>query len=392
MIRKQIAIALLSLPFIAHGQGSNEFLDKWDSLMSWYEPRLTKVNIIGNGMVVVKNSEIVAENMYGFQDQDTREPITLNTIYNWASCTKMFTAIAMMQLRDAGILALNDPISKHLPEVKSIQNEFDKEPTIKQVLTHTSGFPRFSKTTQLIDGNFYETQSEEAYLEAFEETALEYTPGTVYRYSNMGYDILGLLIERVINETYTSYVTKNILTPLGMKNSYFNVLPDHLQKYRSNNYRGHRKKLYSKAQDFDKVDNTGLDHPSGGLNAPMTDMLLFVNFLCGINSSASNPLKHASIEEMLVLQQRVHGKQKNGQGHDHFKGLGIDIINPDSFRLVGHDGESSGFMSSVWVNTETKSGYLFAWNTTYRLPNKKDDKLFKQINNAMYGEVLPLLK
>ena len=124
----------------------------------------------------------------------------------------------------------------------------------------------------------------------------------------------------------------------------------------------------------------------------MTDMLLFVNFLCGINSGASNPLKHTSIEEMLILQQRVHGKQKNGQGHDHFKGIGFDIINPDSFRLVGHEGESSGFMSSVWVNIETKSGYLFAWNTTYRLPNKKDDTLFKQISNAMYGEVLPLLK
>lgn len=95
-------------------------------------------------------------------------------------------------------------------------------------------------------------------------------------------------------------------------------------------------------------------------------MILFVNFLCGKDTLANKTLKYASLKEMFVLQQLIHSKQKNGKGHEHFKGLGFDIINPDSFRLVGHEGESSGFMSSIWVNTETNSGYLFAWNTIYR--------------------------
>ena len=192
MAQKHILTLLLLLPFLVNGQSSDEFRDKWDSLTSWYVPRLEEVNIIGNGIVFVKDGEIVAEKMYGFQDMDTREPISLNTIYNWASCTKMFTAIAIMQLRDKDKLELNDPISKYLPEVKGIQNEFNKEPTIRQVLTHTSGLPRFSKTTQLIDGNFYETQSKEKYLETFKRTELAFEPGKAYRYSNMGYDILGL--------------------------------------------------------------------------------------------------------------------------------------------------------------------------------------------------------
>ena len=381
----------LLLPEV-HGQISNEFKHKWDSIENWYGPRLQEINIIGNGIAFIKDGKVVMEKMYGFQDKDTRVPISINTIYNWASCTKLFTAIAIIQLRDQGEFDLSDTIDKYLPEIKTMQNKFNSETTIKQVLMHTSGLPRFSKTTVLVDGNFYESQSKEEYVEAWKNTELQFEPGTKYQYSNMGYDILGLLIERVTGQTYKDYIFQNILKKLGMNNSYFDQLPDHQKKYRSNNYRGHKKKLYSKAQDFDNVDNTGLDYPSGGLNAPFTDMILFMNFLSGTDTAANKVLKDSSLNEMLAPQKLIHGRNKNGDGHEHFKGMGFAIINPGTYRLVGHEGESSGFMSAIFVNPKANSGYLFAWNTTYRLPNKKDDKLFRKFNDTVYEELLPLLK
>lgn len=368
------------------------FTSKWDSLMAYHKNELKTVNIIGNGILVLKDGIIIAESMNGFQDKETLVPININTIYNWASCTKMFTAIAIMQLRDKSKLGLNDPVSKYLPEIKNIPNDFKIDFTIKNLLTHSSGLPRNSRTTKLVDGNFYETQSIEEYFQNFKEVVLKFEPDKEYSYSNFGYDLLGIVIERVSGQAYESYVTNNILKILGMNKSYFTKLPVELKEFRSNNYRGHKGKLYSKAKDFDDENNKGIDFPSGGLNAPFTDMIIFTNFLCQNNIEAKAVLKYSTLKEMFSTQKLIHSKGKNGKGHTHFKGLGFDIINPETYSLIGHEGESSGFMSSIWINPEAKSAYLFAWNTTYRLPNKKDENLFRDFNDKMYEKLLPLIR
>ena len=390
-LRQKILLLILFFNVINVTGQNKEFLLKWDSLLAWHKTELKKINIVGNGIIFFKDGEIIAESMNGFQGKDTNEPISINTIYNWASCTKMFTAIAIMQLRDQNKLDLNDLASKYLPEVKNIPNEFNKEITIINILSHSSGLPRVSKTTKLIDGNFYETQSKEEYFMRFKEVKLQFEPGKEYRYSNFGYDLLGQIIERLSGISYKEYITNNILKPLEMNKSYFDQLPEELKKDRSNNYRGHKGKLYSKAKDFDDPTDPGFDYPSGGLNAPFTDMILFANFLCGSDSLNGKILKYVSLKEMFSIQKLIHSKGK-GKGHDHFIGLGFNVINPTTYRLVGHEGESSGFMSSIWVNSEKRAGYLFGWNTTYRLPNKKDENLFHEFNRSIYEELFPLIK
>lgn len=330
--------------------------------------------------------------MYGFKDKETLQPIDINTIYNWASCTKMFTSIAILQLRDQGKLDLYDPVSKYLPEISNIPNTFNKEFTIYNVLTHSSGLPRLSRTTKLIDGNFYETNSVQEYFDGFKDVKLEFEADKEYRYSNFGYDLLGIVIERVSQQSYKNYVTNHILKPLGMNKSYYGQIPGELKKDRSNNYRGHKGKLYSKSEDFDNAINSGIDFPSGGLNAPFTDMILFTNFLCGDESSSDVVLKYSSLTEMFSTQKLIHDLHKDGKGHKHFVGLGFNVINPTTYRLIGHEGESRGFMVSLWVNTINKTSYLFGWNTTYRLPRKTDERLFSEFNNVVYEELLPLLK
>jgi CubicO group peptidase (beta-lactamase class C family) len=382
---------LVTVSITCAGAQNTDFTNRWDSVIAVHKASLQRVNIVGNGIAITRRGEVIHQMMYGYQDKERVEPITINTVYNWASCTKMFTAIAIMQLRDRKMLGLDDLVSKYVPEIKNIPNAFNQDISIRHVLSQSSGLPRFSRTTKLIDGNFYETQSWDAFFEGFKTTKLQFAAGTAYGYSNIGFDILGLVIERVSGETYKGYVTTHILKNLQMEKSYFDALPEGLEKFRSNNYRGHKKKLYSKAKDFDDINSKGIDYPSGGLNAPFTDMILFLNFLCGADSTSTSVLKYASLKEMFATQRLIHAKEKDGTGHDHFIGLGFNVINPSAYRLVGHEGQLSGFMTSLWINPETDTGYLFAWNTTYRAPNQKDDALFANFNHTVYEKILPWL-
>jgi hypothetical protein len=94
---------------------------------------------------------------------------------------------------------------------------------------------------------------------------------------------------------------------------------------------------------------------------------------------------------MLTPKSLMHGKNKHSN-HTHYVGMGFNILHPELFPLVGHEGESRGFMSSIWVNLETKTGYALAWNTTHRLPVKKDNELFSDINEVAYNSLFPLFK
>jgi CubicO group peptidase (beta-lactamase class C family) len=261
MTKKYIILtAFLLLSLMLQGQIPEAFKPRWDSLINAYKQRMEKVGIVGSSIVFVKEGEIITKEFYGYQDKDTKEPITLNTIYNWGSCTKPFTAIAVMQLRDKGLLKLEDPVSIYIPEVKQFKNKYSKEITIAHLLGHTSGLPRWSRTTKLEDGIFYEADNWEAYQQAFSETELAFEPGSQFMYSNIGYNLLGRLIQHITHVPFTEYVTSHILEPLDMKSSYFDFTPKHLEKYRSNNYRVHKRKFYSKGKDF----TDGLSNPSGG--------------------------------------------------------------------------------------------------------------------------------
>ncbi len=380
----------LWLSFSLQAQVPEAFKPVWDSSINVYTSRLAKVPVVGSSIVFIQHGEIIAESLYGYQDKDTKEPITLHTIYNWGSCTKPFTALAVMQLRDKGLLTLNDPVSRYIPEVKNLKNPYGTEITVAHLLSHTSGLSRWSGTVTLKDGIFYEVATWEAFQAAFPETELTSQPGSVYSYSNLGYDLLGILIERITNTPFPAYVQANILEPLDMKSSYFGFTPKNLEKHRSNNYRGHKGRLESKGKDYDD----GLGNPSGGLNAPVTDMIKFMNFLCntgGKEEAYNKVLTRASLEEMFKPQHLMHAKNKHAK-HTHYQGTGFHIINPENVTLIGHEGESRGFMSSFWVNLETKTAFAFAWNTTHRLPVKKDDKLFREINEVVYSRIFPVFK
>ena len=96
----------------------------WSGLRRFFRQQVGDAGIVGASLVIVREGKIDAEEHVGYQDDASRKPVDRDTIYHWASITKTFTGIAIMQLRDRGLLALDDPAVKYLPEIRQIHNPF----------------------------------------------------------------------------------------------------------------------------------------------------------------------------------------------------------------------------------------------------------------------------
>ena len=108
----------------------------------FFDARLTEQGIVGAGFVLWRDHRIAHARSYGFADLRSRRPVDADTIFHWASITKTFTAVAIMQLRDRGLLALDDPIVKYLPELRQVHNPYGPMDaiTLRMLMSHSAGF------------------------------------------------------------------------------------------------------------------------------------------------------------------------------------------------------------------------------------------------------------
>lgn len=150
--------------------------------------------------------------------------MTNETIYHWASITKTFTGIAIMQLRDRGLLSLDDPVVKFVPELRFAHNPFGdiSQVKVRHLMSHSAGF-RAGTWPWGGDKPWhpFEPTSWEQLVAMLPYTDVQFAPGSKYSYSNPGVIFLGRTIEQISGDDYEVYVTKNILMPLGMRSSFF---------------------------------------------------------------------------------------------------------------------------------------------------------------------------
>jgi CubicO group peptidase (beta-lactamase class C family) len=177
-----------------------------DSLMSAY----SAPDAPGASVLVVHGGRTVLARSYGLADVAAHTPASARTNYRLASLSKQFTATAIMLLEGEGRLRYDDPITKHLPGLPATATGV----TIRMLLTHTSGlwayedFVPDSQTTQVHDGDV------PALIARADSNY--FTPGSAYRYSNTGYALLALIVERVSGQRYATFLHDRIFTPLGM--------------------------------------------------------------------------------------------------------------------------------------------------------------------------------
>ena len=166
-------------------------------------------------VLVARDGVPLIDTAYGMASYELGVPNTPQTVFHIASMTKQFTAMAIMQLRDRGKLNVGDPICTYIancsPAWKSV--------TIRHLLTHTSGITNVSSLPQWDDDLSLKHYSRAGFVDLFRSLPLRFVPGDKYEYSNSGYFLLGLIVERVSGMSFGDYLKANIFTPLGMGHS-----------------------------------------------------------------------------------------------------------------------------------------------------------------------------
>ena len=353
--------------------------DALKSFNTLYEQELKQNGIVGSSFVFLRDNKVIAEDFYGSANLAKNQPVDENTIYHWASNTKPFTGIAIMQLRDRGLLKLDDPVTKYLPELRAVHNPFGSmdEITIRHLMTHSAGFR--GGTWPWSTGKDWEPFEPTAYSQLvamFPYTEILFKPGSKFSYSNPGIVFLGKIIEKLSGDDYEVYIDKNILKPLEMYRSYFDATPYHLLKYRSHSYyieNGKRTEGH-----FDA--NTGITVSNSGLNSPLPDMIKYLNFLVGDLKKQDvyeGVLKRSSLEEMWQPQIKTDADANGNKGFTTDIGLIFFLDTTLGPKHLGHGGDQNGFISYIDFDPVKREASIMVFNTNLILASNSPDIVSK---------------
>jgi len=351
-----------------------------DAFHARFEAEVSRHGVAGGGFAFVHGAEPAEAFYWGEANVATHQRVNAETSYNWASITKTFTAIAILQLRDRGKLALDDPAVRYVPELREVHDAYGPIDaiTIRQLLTHSAGFrnptwPWDCDDSINCDWQPFEPTRWSEVVAMLPYTHIAFAPGSRWSYSNLGYVFLGQIVERLSGDDIEVYIDKNILKPLGMTASYFDRSPYFLAGHVSASYVRTGGKLVAQPFDFD----TGITAANSGLKAPVTDMVKYLRFLIGDRvGDQANPvydvvLKRSSLEEawkgLLPVAEPGHPPDAYtvGAGEAQPKmGLGFFVMEAGGHRYIYHDGDQGGFSSELLIDPEGRSGSILVVNTT----------------------------
>src|SRR3569623_2578175 len=237
--RPPLWLLLAALPLASPASaGERAFAKALASFRTLQHSEMQQSGIAGSSFYVVRDGRIVVADHSGLQDADANVPVDAQTIYHWASITKTMTGIAIMQLRDRGLLKLDDPIVRYVPELKGVHDPFGVSCaiTIRLLMSHSAGFGGATWRWRDREWQPFEPPGWKQLEAMIPYTEVKYKPGSRFSYSNPGIVYLGQVIERLSGEDFEIYIDKNILRPLGMYASYFDHTPPFLMKHRSHSY------------------------------------------------------------------------------------------------------------------------------------------------------------
>jgi len=276
-------------------------------------------------VLVAHHGKPIFAQAYGLADRERNIPNTLHTTFSIASMNKMFTAVATMQLVQAGKISLDDPLNKYLPDYAN--KDLAAKVTIAQLLTNTAGTgdiwgPEF-------DAHRAQLHTIQDYINLYGTRPLRFEPGSRYEYSNYGFFLLGAVIQKVSGEDYYTYIRNHIYRVASMTSS--GSAPDDIAvKDRSIDYT----KMGSPTW-IPNGESATNGTPAGGGYSTIGDMLNFANAL------EQNKLLNPHFTKLLATPQ-----VKNSFGMDAY-GFGVQTINGN--QCFGHNGSSRGVNGDLEV-------------------------------------------
>ena len=338
----------------------------WPAAVRAFDQLVRTDSVVGGSLAYLRDGKIVVRHDTGFADRAAGVAIGPRSIYHYGSITKTLTAVAILQLRDRGLLSLDDPITRWVPELRQVHNPFGSMDaiTLRMLLSHSSGLQNPTwPYRQYVEWEPFEPTRWEQLVAMMPYQEIHFAPGSRYGYSNPGYIYLARVIEAVTGDPWQSYVYKNLWGPLGIRESYFNLTPWHLTPFRSSNYTlvadsGGPERVVDNGRDF----NPGITIPNGGWNAPLGDLVLWTRFLTGASGGdAERARLDAVVLRRSTLEEMWQPVLPAGEGQS--VGLGFFLVDLAGTRLVGHTGSQAGFRSFLFFNPATRAGVIGVVNT-----------------------------
>jgi CubicO group peptidase (beta-lactamase class C family) len=278
---------------------------------------------VGISVAVARGSELVYEMAHGFADLEFSVEADEQTLFRIGSVTKQFTAAAVLALAERGKLAVDDPLTKFLPEYPTHGHEI----TLRHLLTHTAGVPSYTDFGPVWEEIVARELSDEQLVALWKERPLDFAPGEQWRYSNSGYYLLGMVIAKAAGQSYADFLRATFFEPLGLTRTRYDsngeVIPNRAQGYGWVDGRFQNDRLI------------GMSQPgaAGGLLATAGDLVRWQQALV-----SGRVVKAESYEEMTLPFILASGRETD-------YGMGLQLREQAGQSCIWHGGGIFGFNS-----------------------------------------------
>ncbi len=282
----------------------------------------------GAAVLVAQNGKVIYQKGFGFASLEHRVPITTETKFRIGSITKQFTASAILKLQDAGLLSVQDPLSKFIPDYPR-----GNEVTIHHLLTHTSGIHSYTSKPDFLQTVTVEVKPE-SLIASFKNDKFDFDPGTQWRYNNSGYFLLGYLVSKLANEPYADYLKKTFFAPLNMNDTGVHHWSDILA-HEATGY-SYIDGKFQKAQNWDMSRAGG----AGALYSTATDLYRWNEAVF-----TGKVLSEKNLAAAFTPVTLKDGSKAQAFGGGY--GYGWAISDFRGIKVISHGGGLNGFVTNL---------------------------------------------
>lgn len=324
-------------------QGDTDF----STVDAYVESQREALNIPGLAIAIVQGDQIAYLGSYG--EAGKNRPVTPQIAFQIGSTTKSFTALAIMQLVEAGKVELDAPVQTYIPWFRVADEAASAQITVKHLLTQTSGFSETAGHLELAASDLSD-QAIENSVRALKDVALERAPGEAYEYSNINFTVAGLVVQMVSGQSYESYIQEHIFDPLEMRHS-FTSKEEAEQGGLSTGHVTFFGLPLAKDLPFNRGNISG-----GYLFCGAEDMAHYL--IAQLNEGRYGDVSVISPPGMDAMHQPIVNLDMPGE----FYGLGWIIGSVNGLPVIWHEGENGNYSTALIVSPQERLGIVVMSN------------------------------
>jgi CubicO group peptidase (beta-lactamase class C family) len=342
-------------PALSAGQTSAS-RGSWDEAIARFaaaiEQDVERDGVGGIVAGVAVDGDLVWARGFGWADRDARVPMGTAAISRTGSISKSFTALLMMRLVDRGVVRLDDPVERHLPEIRGLADARTGAPpvTFRHLASHTAGIIREPRLGGAASGPI--TGWEDKVLASIPATAFDSVPGARYLYSNIGFGMLGLALSRAADRPFMELIEEEVFRPLGMTGSAFIVDSELIPRLAEGYQNGADGRIDADTPAREHAGR-GYKVPNGGVYSTVADLGRFAGALSVV--PGLRIISEESRREMLEVQTPEDPRRGYG--------LGLTLKVDESGRtLASHGGSVAGYTAHLAFDPDARVAVVLLRN------------------------------